>query len=81
MDDDKGTDTTDAKEGCSGWFMLEAACSDDSDLDNSLEKLFEDGTESDVSDLINDDDTAAQEIPANCYVNSKVRNVSSRFNT
>lgn len=60
MDDDKGTDTTDAKEGCSGWFMLEAACSDDSDLDNSLEKLFEDGTESDVSDLINDDDTAAQ---------------------
>lgn len=51
MDDDKGTDTTDAKEGCSGWFMLEAACSDDSDLDNSLEKLFEDGTESDVSDL------------------------------
>ena len=60
MDDDKGTDTTDAKEGCSGWFMLEAACSDDSDLDNSLEKLFEDGAESDVSDLINDDDIAAQ---------------------
>ena len=58
MDDDKGTDGP--KEGCSSWCLLEAACSDDSDLDDSLEKLFEDGAESDISDLINDDDNAAQ---------------------
>ena len=58
MDDDKGTDT--AKEGCSTWCLLEATCSDDSDLDDSLEKLFEENAESDVSDLINDDDNAAQ---------------------
>jgi len=57
MADDKGTD---AKEGCSEWFILEAACSDDSDLDDSLEKLFEEGADTDVSDLINDEEDAAQ---------------------
>ena len=54
MSDDKGT-KLDAKEGCSDWFLVEAECSDNS-LDGDLEKLFEEGTDSDISDLIDDED-------------------------
>lgn len=54
MSDDKGT-KLDAKEGCSDWLLLEAECSDTS-LDGDLEKLFEEGTDTDISDLIDDED-------------------------
>ena len=54
MSDDKGT--YDPKEGCSDWFVLEAECSDAS-LDGDLEKLFEEGTDTDISDLIDNEDT------------------------
>lgn len=54
MSDDKGT-KYDAKEGCSEWFSLEAECSDSS-LDGDLERLFDEGTDSDISDLIDDGD-------------------------
>lgn len=50
MADNRGIDP---KEGCSNWFSLEADCSD---LDDDLEKLFEEGTNSDLSDLIDDGD-------------------------
>lgn len=50
MADNRGTDP---KEGCSNWFELEADCSD---LDDDLEKLFDEGTNSDISDLIDDGD-------------------------
>lgn len=52
--DNKGTDS---KEGCSDWCIIEAECSDLSDLDETLDKLFEEGTDSDISDLIDDGDT------------------------
>ena len=52
--DNKGTDS---KEGCSDWCIVEAECSDLSDLDETLDKLFEEGTDSDISDLIDDGDT------------------------
>lgn len=55
MADDKGT-KYDPKEGCSDWFVLEAECSDTS-LDGDLEKLFEEGTDTDISDLIDNEDT------------------------
>lgn len=45
--------TIDAKEGCSNWFILEAECSD---LENDLEKLFDESTDSDISELIDDGD-------------------------
>ena len=54
-DDTKGT-KFDPKEGCSDWFVLEAECSDNS-LDGDLEKLFEEGNDTDISDLIDDEDT------------------------
>lgn len=54
MSDDKGT-KYDAKEGCSEWLSLEAECSDSS-LDGDLEKLFDEGTDSDNSDFIDDGD-------------------------
>lgn len=54
MSDDKGINF-DAKEGCSEWFSLEAECSDSS-LDGDLERLFDEGTDSDISDLIDDGD-------------------------
>ena len=50
MADNKGTKN--AKEGCSKWFIMEAACSD---IETDLEKLFEDSTDSDISDLIDDE--------------------------
>lgn len=54
MGDDKGT-IYDPKEGCSEWLCLEAECSDTS-LDGDLERLFDEGTDSDISDLIDDGD-------------------------
>ena len=51
MEDNKGTD---AGAGCSDWFLVEADCSDTSDLENDLEKLFNEETDSDISDLIDD---------------------------
>ena len=54
MSDDKGT-KFDLKEGCSEWLCLEAECSDSS-LDGDLERLFDEGTDSDISDLIDDGD-------------------------
>ena len=53
-DDNKGT-KFDPKEGCSQWCILEAECSDNS-LDGDLEKLFEEGTDTEISDLIDDED-------------------------
>ena len=53
MEDNKGTD---AGAGCSDWFLVEADCSDTSDLENDLEKLFNEETDSDISDLIDDGD-------------------------
>jgi hypothetical protein len=55
MSDEKGTNY-DPKEGCSEWFDLEAECSDAS-LDGDLEKLFEENTDTDISDLIDNEDT------------------------
>ena len=54
MSDNKGT-KLDPKECCSAWLSLEAECSDSS-LDGDLEKLFDEGTDSDISDLIDDGD-------------------------
>ncbi|ADQ39301.1 E1 [Macaca fascicularis papillomavirus 2] len=51
MGDSRGTD--DVKPGCSDWFELEAECSD---IENDLEKLFEDDTDSNISGLIDDGD-------------------------
>ena len=53
MEDNKGTD---AGAGCSDWFLVEADCSDTSDLENDLEKLFNEETDSDISDLLDDGD-------------------------
>ena len=53
-DDNKGT-KFDPKEGCSQWCILEAECSDNS-LDGDLEKLFEESTDTEISDLIDDED-------------------------
>lgn len=50
MASNKGTN--DAKEGCSDWFILEADCSD---IENDFEILFNRDTDSDVSNLIDDD--------------------------
>ena len=55
MSDEKGT-KYDPKEGCSEWFDLEAECSDAS-LDGDLEKLFEEGADTDISDFIDDENT------------------------
>lgn len=54
MNNDKGTNL-DPREGCSEWFVVEAECSDSS-LDGDLEKLFEEGTDTDISNLIDDED-------------------------
>ena len=53
---DKDHKGIDAKEGCSDWFLVEAECSDTSDLENDLENLFNEGADSDISDLIDDGD-------------------------
>lgn len=55
MADDKGTDP---KEGCSEWFLdNEADCSD---LENDLEQLFDEGPQSNISELIDDDTDVEQ---------------------
>ena len=46
MADSKGSTS---KEGLSDWCILEAECSD---LENDFEQLFEQDTDSDVSDLL-----------------------------
>nr|DAZ92254.1 TPA_asm: E1 [Manis javanica papillomavirus 1] len=48
MDDKKGTDYP--EEGCSGWYLVQEAECDD--IDDSLEKLFDQSQESDISDLL-----------------------------
>lgn len=44
-----GNGDDDGDEGCSGWFLEEAACSD---KDSDFEHLFDGSDESDVSDLV-----------------------------
>lgn len=44
---------TSPNEGCSSWVLEEAECSD---LDGSLEQLFDGSTDTDVSDLLDDTD-------------------------
>lgn len=53
MADNKGS----GPEGLSDWCLLEAECSD---IENDLERLYEQNADSDVSDLLNDDEDLEQ---------------------
>ena len=79
MADNRGTDP---KEGCSNWFELEADCSD---LDDDLEKLFDEGTNSDISDLIDDgdavDNASVQGISRDLFRQQESEELISKFRT